>query len=125
MNTFTQSKHAILILDGYMIALMHDVNSFYLFDPHARNSFGMCDPSGTAVVFKFGNLDEFLEQYLCTLSSNLNTCSFEIVPVELRAISVECNQISKTVSRVKNARQCVGQNIQRKILQSVKSKKQE
>jgi hypothetical protein len=39
MNTCTQSKDAILILDGYMMALMHDVISFfYLFDPHARNS---------------------------------------------------------------------------------------
>ena len=42
MNTFTQSKDAILILDGYMMALMHDINSFfYLFDTHTRNSFGM------------------------------------------------------------------------------------
>jgi hypothetical protein len=35
MNTFTLSKDAILILDGYMMALMHGINSFfYLFDPH-------------------------------------------------------------------------------------------
>jgi hypothetical protein len=54
MNTLTQSKDAILILDGYMMALMHDINSFfYLFDPHARNYFGMSDPYGTAVVFEF------------------------------------------------------------------------
>jgi hypothetical protein len=31
MNTFTQSKDAILILDGYMMALMHDINLYYLY----------------------------------------------------------------------------------------------
>lgn len=99
--------HAILILDGYMMALMHDINSlFYLFDPHARNSLGMSDPNGTAVVFEFGDIAD-LEQYLCALSSNLNTYLFEIVPVKLREISVECNQIPKTIYRPKKARKCV------------------
>jgi hypothetical protein len=65
INTFTQSKDAILILDGqYMMALMHDINSFfYLFDPHARNSFGVSDPNGTAVVFEFGK-SQFIPNYL-------------------------------------------------------------
>ena len=31
MNTFTQSKDAILILDMYMMALMHDINLYYLY----------------------------------------------------------------------------------------------
>ena len=64
MNTFTQSKDTILILDGYMMALMHDINSFfYLFDPHARNYFGMSDLNGTAVVFEFGK-SQFIPNYL-------------------------------------------------------------
>jgi hypothetical protein len=64
MNTFTQSKDAILILDGYMLALMHDINSFfYLCDSHARNSFGMSDSNGTDVVFEFGK-SQFIPNYL-------------------------------------------------------------
>jgi hypothetical protein len=60
MNTF---KDAILILDGYMMVLMHDIKSFfYLFNPHARNSFGMSDPNGTAVVFEFGKSQFFNSQ---------------------------------------------------------------
>ena len=64
MNTFTQSKDAILIFDGYMMALMHYINSFfYLFDPHARNSLCMSDPNSTAVVFEFGK-SQFIPKYL-------------------------------------------------------------
>jgi hypothetical protein len=64
MNTFTKSKDAILVLDGYMMALMHDINSFfYFFDPHARNYFGMSNPNGTAVVFELGK-SQFIPNYL-------------------------------------------------------------
>ena len=31
----------------------------YRFDPHARNSLGIPDEHGTAVVLKFSELDEF------------------------------------------------------------------
>ena len=75
MNTFTQSKDAILILDGYMMALMHDINSFfYLFDPHARNSFGMSDPNGTAVVYEFGK-SQFIPNYLNMRYSPICACA--------------------------------------------------
>ena len=58
MNTFTQSKHAILILDGYMMALMYDINSLCnLFDPHARNYLGMSDPASwpSSAIFGWKN----------------------------------------------------------------------
>jgi hypothetical protein len=75
MNTFTQSKDAILILDGYMMALMHDINCFfYLFDPHARNSFGMSDPNGTAVVFEFLK-SQFIPNYLKMRYSPICACA--------------------------------------------------
>ena len=54
MNTFAHDKYSILILEGYMMALIHGLDSaFYLFDPHARNSTGMPDPKGTAIVMKY------------------------------------------------------------------------
>jgi hypothetical protein len=75
MNTFTQSKDAILISDGYMMALMHDINSFfYLFYPHARSSFGMSDPNGTAVVFEFGK-SQFIPNYLKMRYSPICACA--------------------------------------------------
>jgi hypothetical protein len=73
MNTFTQSKDAILILDGYMMTLMHYINS-YLFDPHARTSFGMFEPNGTAVVFEFLK-SKFIPNYLKMRYSPICACA--------------------------------------------------
>ncbi len=42
----------------------------------------MPDPNGTAVVMKFSNIPE-LEQYLYSLSIELHTNIFEVVPVQL------------------------------------------
>ena len=42
------------------------MSEFFLFDSHARDSSGMPDPNGTAVVMKFTNILE-LEQYLYSL----------------------------------------------------------
>ena len=82
LNIFLNDSHAILILEGYMMALMKQMSEFFLFDFHARDSIGMPDPNGTAVVMKFTNILE-LEQYLYSLSIELHTNSFEIVPVQL------------------------------------------
>ena len=65
-----------------MMALIKQSNFFYFFDSHARDSSGMPDPYGTAVVMKFANILE-LEQYLYSLSITLHANLFEIVPVQL------------------------------------------
>ncbi|CAB4020009.1 Hypothetical predicted protein [Paramuricea clavata] len=65
-----------------MMALIKQTDFFYLFDSHARDSSGMPDPNGTAVVMKFANIPG-LEQYLYSLSMILHANSFEIVPVQL------------------------------------------
>ena len=83
LNTlFTNDSYAILILEDYMMALVKQRDNFYLFDSHARDSCGMPDPNGTAVVMKFSNIHE-LEQYLYSLSIELHTNIFEVVPVQL------------------------------------------
>ena len=54
MNTFANDNYAILILEGYMMALIRWLDcTFYLFDPRARNANGMPHPNGTAVVMKY------------------------------------------------------------------------
>ena len=82
LNVFSNYSFAILILEGYMMALIKQTDFFYLFDSHARDSSGMPDPNGTAVVMKFANIVG-LEQYLYSLSMTLHANSFEIVPVQL------------------------------------------
>jgi hypothetical protein len=82
LNVFSNYSCTILILERYMMALIKQTDFFYLFDSHARDSSGMPDPNGTAVVMKFANILE-LEQYLYSLSMTLHANSFEIVPVQL------------------------------------------
>ena len=82
VNTFLNDSYAILILEGYMIALIKQTEYFYLFDSHARDLHGMPDPNGTAVVMKFKNILD-LEQYLYSVSMELHTNLFEIVPLQL------------------------------------------
>ena len=102
MNTFANDNYAILILEGYMMALIHGLDTvFYLFDPHARNANGMPAPNGTAVVMKYSGLSE-LEQYLCSLSNELNTNLFEIVPVSLSS-ELNTNLFETSID---NARKC-------------------
>ncbi len=82
LDMFLNYSSAILILEGYMMALIKQTNFFYLFDSHARDFNGMPDSNGTAVVMKFTNILE-LEQFLLSLSTQLHTNLFEIVPVHL------------------------------------------
>ena len=53
VNTFLNDSYAILILEGYMMALIRQTEYSYLCDSHARDIHGMPDPNGTAVVMKF------------------------------------------------------------------------
>ena len=66
-----------------MVAVMKQNEFFYLFDSHARDSCGMPDPNGTAVVMKFNDVLE-LEQHLFCLSTKLHTNLFEIVKLTVR-----------------------------------------
>lgn len=83
MNTFTDVSHSLIVLEGYIMALVNTLDYIYVFDSHARNSFGMLDPNGTAVVMKCANISQ-LEQHLRSLSLELNNELFEIVPVEFQ-----------------------------------------
>ena len=101
LNVFSNYSYTILILEGYMMALMKQADFFYLFDSHARDSNGMPDPNGTAVVMKFANILE-LEQYLYSLSMTLHANLFEIVPVRLNV----CNATEQKNDCVKD-QECV------------------
>jgi hypothetical protein len=90
MNAFTNNNYAFIILEGYIMALIKTTDCAYVFDSHARNCYGMPDPNGTAVVMKFADIYK-LEEYLCSISLELNSELFEIVPVEFRIHSIPAN----------------------------------
>ena len=100
LNVFSNYSCTILILEGYMMALINQTDFFYLFDSHARDSNGMPDPNGTAVVMKFANILE-LEQYLYSLSMSLHANLFEIVPVRLNLCKGNC--VKDQQARLKKA----------------------
>ena len=59
MDTFSQYKYAILILQGYMIGIIFGIDSvFYVFDLHGRDEHGMPNPNGIAVVTSYENIDD-------------------------------------------------------------------
>ena len=98
MNTFTSDNYALIILDGYVMALMkHTDNSIYVFDSHARNEYGMPDDNGTAVVMKCCNITA-LGQYLCSLAINLNSQFFEIMPVAFLSSTITQSLILSNIN---------------------------
>ena len=74
----------MLVLDGYVMAVIQKSDFLYLFDSHARNSLGIPDENGTAVVLKFSELDEF-QNHVETLGHCLNVETFEITSVHMHA----------------------------------------
>ena len=88
LNTFSKNSSAILILEGYMVALIKYIDAFFLIESHARNFNGMPDSNGIAVVMKFNDILD-LEQHLYFLSIELHTNLFEIVPVQLIACGTD------------------------------------
>ena len=75
-NVFTNNNNAI-----FMVSIIHNANSgFYVFDSHARNSFGMPDINGKAVLLNLRNIVS-LQNYLRLLATALNATFFEVVSV--------------------------------------------
>lgn len=57
MNTFTSNNYAVMVLKGYLVALLQGLDSaLYVFDSHSRNSVVMPDSDGTAVLMKISNV---------------------------------------------------------------------
>ena len=92
----------MLVLDGYVMAVIKKSDSFYLFDSHARNCLGMPDENGTAIVLKFTELDEF-QNHLETLACCLNVSLFEIASVHVNA-NVDVAQLSEQNHNEKKSR---------------------
>ena len=74
----------MVVLDGYVMAVIKKSDFLYLFDSHAQNSLGIPDENGAAVVLKFSELDEF-QNHVETLGRCLNVRIFEIASVYMHA----------------------------------------
>ena len=97
---FSNIEYAILVLEGYMMALIKQNECYYLCDSHARDSTGMPCENGTAVVMKFDNMSCF-EQHLYCLSLELHSNLFELVSVQLFDLESKKEQLKKKKSCIR------------------------
>ena len=105
INAFSDSSNAMLVLDGYVMAVIQKSDFLYLFDSHARNSLGIPDENGTAVVLKFSEVNEF-QNHVETLGHCLNVEIFEITSVHMHA-KKSPGTTYVALSRVQNLSSCV------------------
>ena len=80
INTFQVTNSAIMVHDGYMVALTKDRHCFALFDSHARTARGMPCADGSSTICTFSTLPA-LQEHIQSLSARLNSTHFEIVPL--------------------------------------------
>ena len=62
----------------YLLYIIY--TSFYVFDPHKRNTYGLPDSNGGAIVLKF-NCFKQLCLYIYELSKSLSSTHYELTPV--------------------------------------------
>ena len=67
----------MIVIDGYIMAVIKDSESFYLFDSLARNWRGMADANGTAFVLEYLEVSRYPAQG--TVFKKLDTRHSEIL----------------------------------------------
>ena len=97
------SQFAILVLQGYMLAVLKSVDSYYLFDSHSRNPSGLpVENGGTAVMLQFSNKINFFN-HVTHLSRTLHVENFEIVPITMTCSTEQIPPIINIISNQNNA----------------------
>ena len=72
-TAFQESLRCILILHEYSIGIIAKDHFFYVFDAHSRDSDGMVDPLGNAVLVTLLNMKHlcnFLRQSATSINAN-------------------------------------------------------
>ena len=90
-NAFHLSSLLLLILDGYMMAVINIENLYFIFDPHSRGNNGMPVSDGTAILLTFDTIHKLIH-HTNLLSAHLNVKQFEIVPVIFHKRGIVCDQ---------------------------------
>ena len=90
-NAFHLSSLLLLILDGYMMAVINVENLYFIFDPHSIGNNGMPVSDGTAIRLAFDSIQKLIH-HTNLLSTHLNVKQFEIVPVILQKRGIVYDQ---------------------------------
>ena len=117
ISIFQATNSAILVLDGYMTALIKDTDHYALFDSHARSAQGMPCTEGFATICTFSTLAA-VQQHIQSLSTSLSSNRFELVPLK-------CIERNDTMSKEeKKQRANRKQYLKRKLCESDIAKKE-
>ena len=79
-HVIVKHKYLILVIGDSALSILYNNTSFYVFDPHKRNTYGLPDSNGGAIVLKF-NCFKQLCLYIHELSKCLSSTHYELTPV--------------------------------------------
>ena len=79
-HVIIKHKYLILVIGDSALSIIYNNTSFYVFDPHKRNTYGLPDSNGGAIVLKF-NCFKQLCLYIHELSKSLSSTHYELTPV--------------------------------------------
>ena len=79
-HVIVNHKYLILVIGDSAVSIVHSNKYFYVFDPHKRNTYGLPDSNGGAVVLKFNCFTQ-LCLYIHELSRSLSSSHYELTPI--------------------------------------------
>ena len=79
-HVIVKHKYLILIIGDSALSIIYNNTSFYVFDPHKQNTYGLPDSNGGAIVLTF-NCFKQLCLYIHELSKSLSSTHYELTPV--------------------------------------------
>ena len=79
-HVIVKHKYLILVIGDSALSIIFNNTSFYVFDPHKRNTYGLPDSNGGAIVLKFNSFKQ-LCLYIHELSKSLSSTHYELTPV--------------------------------------------
>ena len=78
----------IFTCSGFSVAIIWVKNAFFLFDFHSQNVYEFHDPSGHAILLKFKQLPNYLNNYFKSFYENSTSIS-SLTQYDLQLINVE------------------------------------
>ena len=98
----------MLFESGYVLGIIRGRQCFYLFDSHSKDGHGNISQNGTAVLLKFGSLND-LERYIKLIYNN--EVQHETLYFQVHFMSVNClpEHLQIIKSRLKAHRKSVTQ----------------
>ena len=79
-HVIVKHKYLILVIGDSALSIIYNNTSFYVFNPHKRNTYGLPDSNGGAIVLEF-NCFKQLCLYIHELSKSLSSTHYELTLV--------------------------------------------